>query len=98
MAEGKEEGVRRKINTFLFMLAGTVFNLAVMLAFFLALIFLANFFLTPESSQIIKMAVFFMVIVFSVLGTFFLYSRILRWINGKWDLDRYLHPLFGKKR
>ena len=90
--------MNKKVNTILFMLAGTVLNIVVMLALFLILLFAANLVLTPETDSTIKMVVFLLVITLSVLGSFFIYSRLVKWINGKWDLDRYMHPLFGKKR
>ena len=90
--------MNKKVNTILFMLAGTVLNIVVMLVLFLILLFAANLILTPETDSTIKMVVFLLVITLSVLGSFFLYSRLVKWINGKWDLDQYMHPLFGKKR
>ncbi len=90
--------MNKKVNTILFMLAGTVLNIVTMLGLFLILLFAANLVLTPETDSTIKMVVFLLVITLSVLGSFFLYSRLVKWINEKWDLDRYMHPLFGKKR
>ena len=90
--------MNKKVNTILFMLAGTVLNIVMMLAIFLILLFAANFVLTPETDSTVKMVVFLLVISLSVVGSFFFYSKVIKWINGKWDLDQYLHPLFGKKR
>jgi len=90
--------MNKKLNTVLFMLAGTVLNIVVMLALFLLLLFGANLILTPESDATLKMLVFLVVVVVSVVGTFFIYSRIVKWINNKWNLEQYMHPLFGRKR
>lgn len=89
--------MNKKLNTVLFMLAGTVLNIFMMLASFLILLFLANFILTPETGATMKMVVFFLVIALSVIGSFLLYSRIVKWINEKYSLDQYMHPLFGKR-
>ena len=89
--------MNKKLNTVLFMLAGTVLNIVMMLFSFLVLLFLANLVLTPESNPTLKMVVFLLVVTLSVIGTFFLYSKMIRWINNKWSLDKYMLPLFGKK-
>ena len=80
----------------LFMLAGTVLNIFLMIGFFLLLLLGANFIITPETSPAFKMLTFLLVIVLSVVAAFFIYSRVIKWINGKWELEKYIHPLFGK--
>ena len=90
--------MNKKMNTLLFMLAGTVLNIVMMLALFLLLLFGVNRIMSPDMDGTVKMVVFLLVVSLSVIGTFFLYSKLIRWINKKWNLDQYLHPLFGKKR
>ncbi len=78
------------------MLGGTVLNIFLMIGFFLIFLFGANLLVTPESSPSFKMITFLLVIVLSVVAAFFIYSRVIKWISGKWDLEKYIHPLFGK--
>lgn len=80
----------------MFMLAGTILNIILMLAFFLLFLFGANMIITPESGPTFKMLAFLLVIVLSVTAAFFIYSRVVKWITRKWDLEKYIHPLFGK--
>lgn len=89
--------MNKKLNTVLFMLAGTVLNIFMMLASFLILLFLANLVLTPESNDTFRMVVFLLVVSLSIIGSFILYSKIVKRINEKYNLDQYMHPLFGKK-
>jgi len=90
--------MNKKLNTLLFMLVGTIVNIVMMLAIFLLLLYGANLILTPESDSTVKMVIFFLVVSLSVVGTFFLYSKLIKVINRKWDLEQYMHPLFGRKR
>jgi len=89
--------MNKKLNTILFMLAGTVLNIFLMLVLFLLFLFLGNMILTPETDSNIKMLIFLLIIGFSVVGSFFLYSRIVKYISKKWNLEEYMHPLFSKK-
>jgi len=90
--------MNKKLNTILFMLGGTVLNIVLMLGLFLLFLYLGNMVLTPETDSNIKMLVFLLIIGFSVVGSFFLYSRIVKYISKKWNLEEYMHPLFSRKR
>jgi len=89
--------MNKKLNTILFMLGGTVLNVLLMLGLFLLFLYLGNMVLTPETDSNIKMLVFLLIIGFSVVGSFFLYSRIVKYISKKWNLEEYMHPLFSRK-
>ncbi len=89
--------MNKKLNTILFMLGGTILNIFLMLAFFLVLLFGANIVITPETAPTVKMLIFLLVIVLSVVGAFLVYSKIIKWVSGKWDLEKTMHPLFGKR-
>ncbi|MDC7232291.1 MAG: leader peptide processing enzyme [Spirochaetales bacterium] len=90
--------MNKKLNTVLFMIGGTILNILLMLALFVLFLFLGNKVLTPETASNIKMLVFLLIIGFSVVGSFFLYSRIVKFITKKWNLEEYMHPLFSGKR
>ncbi|QEN09233.1 leader peptide processing enzyme [Oceanispirochaeta crateris] len=90
--------MNKKLNTVLFMLAGTILNIFLMLGLFLLFLYLGNLVLTPETDSSLKMLVFLLIIGFSVVGSFFLYSRIVKIINKRWNLENYMHPFFTRKR
>ena len=80
------------------MLGGTVLNVVLMLGLFVLFLFLGNKVLTPETGSNIKMLIFMLIIGFSVVGSFFLYSKIVKAITKKWKLEEYMHPLFSSKK
>ncbi|MBF9015393.1 MULTISPECIES: leader peptide processing enzyme [unclassified Oceanispirochaeta] len=90
--------MNKKLNTILFMLGGTVLNVVLMLGLFVLFLFLGNKVLTPETGSNVKMLIFLLIIGFSVVGSFFLYSKIIKAITKKWNLEDYMHPIFSSKK
>lgn len=90
--------MNKRLNTVLFILGATVFNIVAMLLFFLVfMIIFARFIapsLPPGANQIILLVLF----IVSIAGTYLLYHRIMRWLSNKYDLEEHMAPLFGKKK
>lgn len=84
----------KKSNTIWFMLAATVVNILLMLILFLVCFILISRFVSPESSLIpLWLGLTFLV---SIGGSFFVYSKLIKWMNKKFDLEHNLTPLFGR--
>ena len=88
--------MNKKVNTVLFVLGATVVNIVVMAVLFLLCMFLIAKFVNPESSLLpLWLGLMFLV---SIGGSFFLYTVVMRKISVRYDLEKYLDPLFTKKR
>lgn len=89
--------MNRRLNSVLFILAATVFNILVMFAVFaLALITFARFLapsLPPGANQIILIALF----IASIVLTYLIYHRLVRWLTRKYDFEQWFGPLFGRR-
>ncbi|MFQ3619346.1 MAG: hypothetical protein SNJ78_00230 [Spirochaetales bacterium] len=91
--------MNKKFNTVLFILGATVVNMILMILLFLiAFILYASFiarYLPPEVNAILLLGLF----VVSIVGTYFLYHRIMRYLSSKVEWEKYFAPLFhrGKK-
>ncbi len=86
----------KRTNTILFMLAATVVNILLMMIIFIICFILLTRFVDPESSLVpLYLGLTFLV---SIGGSFFLYSRIIKALNAKFDLEGKLGPLFSTKR
>ncbi|HZJ88293.1 MAG TPA: leader peptide processing enzyme [Sphaerochaeta sp.] len=82
--------------TVLFMIGATLVNILLMLVVFFICLILINLFVSPESQAApILFALTFLV---SIAGSFFLYSRLLKWATNRFDLENKLVPLFGRNR
>ena len=88
--------MNKKINTVLFVLGATVINLVVMGVLFIICMILIARFANPDSPL---MPLWFGLMFFvSIGGSFYLYTRAMRILTNKFDLEQYLDPIFFKKR
>ncbi len=91
--------MNKKTNTILFVLLGTLLNLFLMVGIFIFLLVLIGFFLGgSKDSSMTLLLVFIGIIALSLGGSFFLYSRIVRFAFRKWNLEERIHPIFPHKR
>lgn len=78
------------------MVAATIANILLMLILFIICFVLITRFVDPNSSLIpLWLALTFLV---SIGGSFWLYSKLINWMNTKYDLEHKLSPLFGSRR
>ncbi len=90
--------MNKKLNALLFMLVGTLVNIILMLGFFIFFLYLSSLVLTPDTPGSIKMTVFFIIMVASVGLAFVVYSRLIKFLNRKWNLEANMQGLFSKSR
>jgi len=90
--------MNKKVNTVLFLLGATVFNLLIM--FILIVLFLVLISAVFQKSLNANVLSIVMILVFvgSIAASFFIYSRVVKWLNRKIDMDKYFMPLFRRKK
>jgi hypothetical protein len=90
--------MNKKVNTVLFLLGATVFNLLIMfLLIVLFLVLISAVFrdsLNPNVLSILMIVVF----VGSIAASFFVYGRVVKWLSRKIDMEKYFLPLFRRKK
>lgn len=88
--------MNKKLNTTLFIIGATLANIVVMLLLFLLSLFLIAKFVDPESSLMpLWIGLMFL---FSIGGSFFIYTVAMKKITVKFDLENRLDPIFHKRR
>lgn len=95
--------MNKKLNTFLFIIGGTIVNILLMILFILALLFTVNTLLEYFGADKDKLASLYIVCnIAAIFGgmvlAFVAYTKITKFINNKYKLDRFIEPLFGRKR
>jgi len=92
--------MNKKLNTVYFMLAATVLNLLILilLAVILGVSIGTLYQKLNINSEGFSLAAVIFILFGSIAGTFFLYSKIVKWAMNKWNLEQYLDPLFRRKR
>ena len=90
--------MNKKANTVLFLLGATVFNLLLM--FILIVLFLVLISVVFRDSLGPNLISIMMIVVFvgSIAASFFIYSRVVKWLSRKIDMDKYFIPLFRRKK
>jgi len=89
--------MNKKINTILFILCATLFNVLVAILSFIILMLLyikLLFVLVPETSRSWGFTVIFII---SIAISFFVYRYVLKYLLTKVDIEKYFDPLFVKK-
>ena len=88
--------MNKKLNTVLFVLAATAVNIVVMAILFIVCMVLIARFADPES-PLMPLWLGLMFII-SIGGSFYLYTIAMRRLTNKFDMEKYLDPIFFKKR
>ena len=89
--------MNKKANTAVFIIAATVFNLLLMGVLLIASFVVASR-LFGDSSSTAAGLIGFLIIGVPIVVTFFLYGAVMRWVQKRWNLDQYLHPIFRRRR
>jgi len=89
--------MNKKLNTILFILGATLFNVIVaVLGFVVFTIIYARFFAPhiSEASQAWGLSIIFLA---AIVMSFILYRFALKYLMAKIDMDKYFDPIFSKK-
>jgi hypothetical protein len=89
--------MNKKLNTILFILGETLFNIIVaMVSGFIFILFYAKFLnqLIPPGGQ---SWAFFLIFISSLAVSFFVYRYALKYLMTKVDIEKYFDPLFVRK-
>ena len=92
--------MNKKMNTLYFILAATVLNLLILilLAVILGVSVGAIYQKFNVDSEGLSLVAVIVILFGSIGGTFFLYSKIVKWTMKKWNLENYIEPIFRPKR
>ena len=90
--------MNKRTNTVLFLVGATVFNLLVMFALIvISLVLISAIFrdrLSPNLMSILMVVIF----IGSIAASFLIYSRVIKWLSRKVDMEKYFMPIFKKRR
>ena len=91
--------MNKKLNTTLFIIGATLVNIIIRGVLFFAGFFIASRLLPQdEVSPNVILIVFMLIFIGSILGSFFLYHRLIRFISNKVDMEKYFHPIFKQRK
>lgn len=83
-----------------FLIGATILNLMILIIIAVVLGLTIGFIYqkTGVDSQGLSLVAVLIILFGSIAGTFFLYSKIIKWVVKKWSLDNYIEPIFRTKK
>ena len=84
----------KRFNTTLFIIAATVVNIVLMMLLFLVSFVIFARFLAPILPPGVNRALLLVLLIGSVVGTYVIYHRVMRWVSKRYNLDAHFSPLF----
>lgn len=86
--------MNKKLNTTLFIIGASLFNIVLMLCLFLLCLALLGLVLNENTSG--NTAQFFLLLAFllSVGGSYGIYSLVVKFMTNRFDMEQYFHPIF----
>ncbi|MGL1893105.1 MAG: hypothetical protein OCD02_15840 [Spirochaetaceae bacterium] len=93
--------MNKKLSTILFVLAGTVLNILLMIIFIMGLLAGVSFTLKAlgyEPGHTIYIPFLIAAILGGMVLAFVVYSKITKFVIAKYDLEKYLEPLIKPRR
>ena len=89
--------MNKKVNTILFILGATVFNIMItVLSFFILLVFYAKF-LTKILPQEAQAWSFPLIFIISLVISFFVYKLVLGYLIKKVNVEKYFDPIISTR-
>ena len=90
--------MNKKVNTVLFLLAATLFNIFIIFTiFFIGFVLLGQFLLPIVPSPIGQLLLIVLFCGSLALG-YVIYNKTLRWINHRFDTKKFIEPIFNRKK
>ena len=92
--------MNKRANTLLFIAGATLVNLISMVVVFFVLLLIFGRLLAPIIPARLGQLLLPILFVASMVITYFVYQRLIRWLSGRIELTRYFEPIFRirKKR
>jgi len=88
--------MNKKVNTLLFMLGATLFNIIVTILVFLVLMILFSMFIAVHVSEAAHAWSFSLIFLAAIACTFLLYRIILKYLMKKINMEKYFDPIFSR--
>ncbi|MDR2480021.1 MAG: leader peptide processing enzyme [Treponema sp.] len=89
--------MNKKVNTLLFVLGATLFNIIVTVLCFVGLLLLYAKSLMPFLPEENRSWGFPVIFIGAIALSFFIYQLILKLLMKKIEMEKYFDPIFGRK-
>ena len=89
--------MNRKVNTILFLLAATLFNIIIIVLIFVVGFALLGQFVLPYLGVVLRQLILIVLFCGSLIASYLIYNKSVRWLTTRYSLENYLEPIFRLK-
>jgi hypothetical protein len=90
--------VNKNLKLALFLLGATVFNIVLMFVFIIAIFLIASRLMGDNPNPVVFQIVLFVGFIASIVLTFLIYGKVMKWLQAKYNLEQHFPQLFKKKK
>ena len=90
--------MNKKVNTLLFILGATLYNILITILAFLLLLILCARFVMPLLQEDAQMWVFPLIFIAAMVIAFIIYRYTIKLLMKRINVDKYFDPIIGNRR
>ena len=90
--------MNKNLKLGLFLLGATVFNVVLMFVFIIAIFLIASRLMGDNPNPVVFQIVLFVGFIGSIVLTFLIYGKVMKWLQAKYNLEQHFPQLFKKKK
>ena len=90
--------MNKNLKLGLFLLGATVFNIVLMFAFIIAIFLIASRLMGDNPNPVVFQIILFVGFIASIVLTFLIYGKVMKWLQAKYNLEQHFPQLFKKKK
>jgi len=90
--------VNKNLKLALFLLGATVFNVVLMFVFIIAIYIVTIRLMGDNPNAVVLQIVLLVGFIASIVLTFLIYGKLMKWLQAKYNLEQHFPQLFKKRR
>ncbi len=90
--------MNKNLKLVLFLLGATLFNIVLMFIFIIAIFLIVGRLMGNNPNPVVFQIVLFVGFIGSIVLTFFIYGKVMKWLQAKYNLEQHFPQLFKKKK
>lgn len=90
--------MNKNLKLGLFLLGATLFNIVLMFVFIIAIFVVASRLMGDNPNAVVFQIVLFVGFIGSIVLTFLIYGKVMKWLQAKYNLEQHFPQLFKKKK
>jgi uncharacterized membrane protein YdbT with pleckstrin-like domain len=90
--------VNKNLKLALFLIGATVFNIVLMFVFIIVIFLVATRLMGDNPNPVVFQIVLFVGFIASIVLTFLIYGKVMKWLQAKYNLEQHFPQLFKKRK